>query len=248
MINQYLESTYLKTAAQENISEKEHLDKNTFFINEAIENNFKLIMLRLDMAEHAQQLIKKANANLLVGVVIDFPLGNGTTDERLSEIAEALRKNVDELDIVFNYTAFKNGELAKLKSELETFTDLVVKQHRKTFKWIIETAALTDEQIKEVCIFIKNTIVERFDDAEIYNRVFVKSSTGFYPTAPGVPNGATPQNIAIMLENAAPLPVKASGGVRNLEQALQMVQMGVKRIGTSSAKAIVDGQNATSDY
>ena len=52
----------------------------------------------------------------------------------------------------------------------------------------------------------------------------------------------------MMLENAAPLPVKAAGGVRTYEEALEMIRLGVKRIGTSSAKAIANGQIASSDY
>jgi deoxyribose-phosphate aldolase len=61
-------------------------------------------------------------------------------------------------------------------------------------------------------------------------------------------NGATIEGITAMLENAFPLPVKASGGVRNLEDAMIMIQLGVKRIGTSNAKTIVDGLTSTEGY
>jgi deoxyribose-phosphate aldolase len=76
----------------------------------------------------------------------------------------------------------------------------------------------------------------------------VKSSTGFYTTGDGIPNGATFSGIKLMLENSYPLPVKASGGVRTLQEAQQMIALGVKRIGTSSAKAIVTGDTATGGY
>ena len=81
-----------------------------------------------------------------------------------------------------------------------------------------------------------------------YEAVFVKSSTGFYKTENGLPNGATVPTIIMMLENASPLPVKAAGGVRTYEEALEMIRLGVKRIGTSSAKAIANGETTTSDY
>ncbi|PZR21777.1 MAG: deoxyribose-phosphate aldolase, partial [Flavobacterium psychrophilum] len=81
-----------------------------------------------------------------------------------------------------------------------------------------------------------------------YSKVFVKSSTGFYKTRDGIPNGATLPGIKLMLENAYPLPVKAAGGVRTLEEARQMIAIGVKRIGTSSAKAIVSGETTSGGY
>jgi deoxyribose-phosphate aldolase len=69
----------------------------------------------------------------------------------------------------------------------------------------------------------------------------VKSSTGFYTTENNVPNGATIPSIMLMLENATPLPVKAAGGVRTYDEAVEMIKLGVKRIGTSGAKAIANG-------
>ena len=81
-----------------------------------------------------------------------------------------------------------------------------------------------------------------------YEKVFVKSSTGFYKTPEGMPNGATVPTIKLMLENSFPLPVKAAGGVRTYEEAVEMIQLGVKRIGTSAAKAIVTGEISNSDY
>ena len=78
--------------------------------------------------------------------------------------------------------------------------------------------------------------------------VFVKSSTGFYVTENGLPNGATKESIIMMLENAYPLSVKAAGGVRTFEEAVAMIRLGVKRIGTSAAKSIANGHDATCDY
>ena len=77
---------------------------------------------------------------------------------------------------------------------------------------------------------------------------FLKSSTGFFKTEGGKPNGATFEAMGLIVENAKPLPAKAAGGVRNYEDAVKMVEMGVTRIGTSSAKVIADGGNSTGGY
>jgi deoxyribose-phosphate aldolase len=119
--------------------------------------------------------------------------------------------------------------------------------HNKVVKWIIEVAALTSMEIVQLSALIKNVIISRFDESD-YENVFVKSSTGFYKTPNGEPNGATVETIKLMLENSFPLPVKAAGGVRSFEEAQQMVRLGVKRIGTSSAKSIVDGEIAQGGY
>lgn len=69
--------------------------------------------------------------------------------------------------------------------------------------------------------------------------IFIKSSTGFYITENGKPNGATKEGIKIMIDNAGDLSVKAAGGVRTPQHAEEMIKMGVKRIGTSSALALL---------
>ncbi|MEG0529564.1 MAG: deoxyribose-phosphate aldolase, partial [Bacilli bacterium] len=91
-------------------------------------------------------------------------------------------------------------------------------------------------------------IVINYLGEEYAPRVFVKSSTGFYRTPNDEPNGANEHVIKLMLANAGSLPVKASGGVRTAEEAEKMIALGVKRIGTSSALAIVKGEKATGDY
>jgi deoxyribose-phosphate aldolase len=119
--------------------------------------------------------------------------------------------------------------------------------HNKAVKWIIEVAALNELQIAQLTALIKNVVVSNFKE-EVYDSVFVKSSTGFYVTENNLPNGATVSTIKIMLENASPLPVKAAGGVRTYAEAVEMVSLGVKRIGTSGAKAIANGEESSSQY
>src|SRR5690606_34825921 len=147
---------------------------------------------------------------------------------------------------VIDYTAFKAGNSHKPKQEVLECSKLGL-QHNKTIKWIIETAALNPMQIIQISALIKNVVIANFDE-DCYDKVFVKSSTGFYKTDNGQPNGATVEAITLMIENSFPLPVKASGGVRSLEEAQQMIKLGVKRIGTSSAKIITDGGISESNY
>ena len=245
-IKQYLDSTYLKTAAQANISEQENTEIVKNCIQEAIDNNFKLIMIRPDKVTLAKKMIDEAHSKVTIGTVIDFPLGNGTLEEKLAEAKEAIANGVDDLDFVVDYEAFKRGEVEAIKEQVLEGTKLGL-SHHKIVKWIIEVAALDNHQIVQLSALIKNVVIANFDEND-YEKVFVKSSTGFYKTPEGVPNGATVPTIKLMLENSCPLPVKAAGGVRTYEEAVEMIQLGVKRIGTSAAKAIANGEISNSDY
>lgn len=245
-IKQYLDSTYLKTAAQANISEQENTEIVKNCIQEAIDNNFKLIMIRPDKVTLAKKMIDEAHSKVTIGTVIDFPLGNGTLEKKLAEAKEAIENGVDDLDFVVDYEAFKRGEVEAIKEQVLEGTKLGL-SHHKIVKWIIEVAALDNHQIVQLSALIKNVVIANFDEND-YEKVFVKSSTGFYKTPEGVPNGATVSTIKLMLENSCPLPVKAAGGVRTYEEAVEMIQLGVKRIGTSAAKAIANGEISTSDY
>jgi deoxyribose-phosphate aldolase len=245
-IKQYLDSTYLKTAVQASISEAENTKIVKYFVQEAIDYGFKLIMIRPDQVKLANQMINLANSKVLVGTVIDFPEGRATLDEKIREAQQAIADNVDELDFVINYEAFKNGQINDTKKEIITCAKLGL-DNNKVVKFIIEVAALSDHQIIQISALIKNTIIANFKE-ENFPHVFVKSSTGFYKTVNNLPNGATINTIILMLENASPLPIKAAGGVRTLDEALVMIRLGVKRIGTSAAKTIADGNVSNEDY
>ena len=245
-IKHYLDSTYLKTAAQANLSEKENTEVVANCIQEAIDNDFKLIMIRPDKVALAKKMIQDAGSRVTIGTVIDFPFGNGTIEEKLAEAKQAIQDGADDLDFVVDYEAFKRGEISVVKEQVIQGTKLGL-AHNKIGKWIIEVAALDNHQIVQLSTLIKNAVIANFTEKE-YDKVFVKSSTGFYKTQEGIPNGATVPTIKLMLENSFPLPVKAAGGVRTYEEAVEMVQLGVKRIGTSAAKAIATGEISNSDY
>ena len=245
-IRNYLDSTYLKTADQAGISAAEDLEIVKAFVLEAIREKFKLVMLRPNHVKTARQLIEAQQASVLVGTVIGFPSGEESTNEKLLEATQALSDGADELDFVVNFPAFKNGETALVKQEILDCTTLVLSNH-KTVKWILETAALDDLEIARLSALVKNVVVSNFKEDQ-YSNVFVKSSTGFYQTEDSKPNGATSESLILMLENACPLPVKASGGIKDFETAVRYIQLGVSRIGTSSAREIAARQSGSGNY
>ncbi|WP_313089972.1 deoxyribose-phosphate aldolase [Chryseobacterium flavum] len=245
-IAQYLDSTYLKTPAQSGISNEETLQKDKELAQEAIDNDIFAIMIRPDYVAEIKKYIREKNSNVAVGTVIGFPEGTYSVDEKLAEASKAIEDGADELDFVINYNAYLQGNLELVKEEFVKGTQLGL-QHQKIVKWIIEIAALTDAQIADLTRTISDWAEESFAESDLPH-IFVKSSTGFYETTDGRPNGATFEGIQIMLDNAGKLPVKAAGGVRTPDDAEKMIKMGVKRIGTSSALALIQDKNTSEGY
>ncbi|ESU23195.1 deoxyribose-phosphate aldolase [Flavobacterium enshiense DK69] len=241
-----MDSTYLKTASQAGLTKAQNREVVKNYVREAIDEKFKLIMLRPDMVAMANEMVSQANSKVCIGTVIDFPDGNGSLEKKLNEANMAIADGADDLDFVVDYEAFKQGEVDLVKKQVLEGTRLGL-SHNRIVKWIIEVAALDAHQIVQLTALIKNVVIANFKE-EQYASVFVKSSTGFYKTEAGLPNGATTPTIKLMIENAFPLPVKAAGGVRSYEEAMEMISLGVKRIGTSSAKAITDGQVSQNEY
>lgn len=245
-INTYLDSTYLKTPAQSGLSEEETLETVFNLAQEAIDNHIFAVMIRPDYVKQVRAFLSEKNSNVVIGTVIGFHEGTYSIEHKLAEATKAIEDGVDELDFVINYEAYKNGELELVKKEFVECTKLCL-DNGKIAKWIIEIAALTDEQIADITKKISTWAEENFK-AEDLVKIFVKSSTGFFKTEGGKPNGATVEGIKIMLANAGKLPVKAAGGVRTPEEAENMIEMGVKRIGTSSALALIKNEEVSGGY
>ncbi len=245
-IAQYLDSTYLKTPAQSGLSEEETLQKDKELAQEAIDNGIFAVMIRPDYVAEIKKYIRDRHSEVAVGTVIGFHEGTYSTEEKLAEAEKAIADGADELDFVVNYNAYLKGDRDLVKQEFVKGTALCL-QHDKVAKWIIEIAALTDDQIADITRHIAGWAEENFDENQL-SGIFVKSSTGFYETENGKPNGATFEGIRIMLDNAGKLPVKAAGGVRTPEDAEKMIGLGVKRIGTSSALALIKDRSSEEGY
>lgn len=245
-INQYLDSTYLKTPEQSGLTEEQTFDKVRALTDEAIAYHFKEVMIRPNFVKLIKDYITSQHSNVLVGTVIGFHEGTYSLEEKLEEAEQAILDGVDELDYVINYEAYKKGELSLVENEFISGTKLGL-QAGKTVKWIIEIAALTDQQIADLTAHIWKWAQDNFEEKD-FSRIFVKSSTGFYKTEDGKPNGATFEGVKIMLDNAGKLPVKAAGGVKTPADAEKMITMGIQRIGTSSAKALLGEGSAEAGY
>jgi deoxyribose-phosphate aldolase len=180
-----------------------------------------------------------------LGTVIGFHEGTYTLAEKLAEAKKAIEDGADELDFVINYAEFLQGNIDLVSLEVFQCTKLCL-ENNKIAKWIIEIAALSDLQIAQITRLIVKVVTENFPQKE--EMVFVKSSTGFFKTENEKPNGATFEGVNIMLENAGKLPVKAAGGVRTPEEAARMIALGVKRIGTSSALALLQNKETDKGY
>ncbi len=245
-IQNHLDSTYLKTPTQAGISEKETQQKVHNLVQECIDNKFVLAMIRPEYVVMAKQMITEVKSGVFVGTVIGFHEGTTCLTDKILEAQRAIDDGVDELDYVINYTAFKEGNVDLVKKEVLEGTKLGLNNNKKV-KWIIEIAALNDLQIVEITKLIRDIVLENFDK-EQFADVFVKSSTGFYKTTDGKPVGATFEAMQIIKENSGSLSIKAAGGVRNYADAVKMIKLGVSRIGTSSAKKIVDGGDIEGGY
>lgn len=153
--------------------------------------------------------------------VIGFPLGANTTEIKAFEARKAVAEGAQEVDMVINVGALKEGNLEYVEQDI---TQVVKASQGALVKVIIETCFLTDEEKISVCRLAKKAGAH-----------FVKTSTGFGSS------GATVADVALMRKTVGEaMGVKASGGVRSLEEALAMVEAGANRIGTSSGLTIIN--------
>lgn len=246
-IKDYLDSTYLKTPEQSGLSQEETFAEVLKLTDEAVAHELYAVMIRPEFVRQIRQYLTEKNSSVKLGTVIGFHEGTYSVEEKLREAAKAVADGADELDFVLNYEAFLAGNTEFVKEEVLKCTAMSL-ENGKIAKWIIECAALSDGQIADITSKISQWITAEFPGKE--GRVFVKSSTGFYQTQDGKPNGATFEAIRIMLDNAGSLPVKAAGGVRTRADAEKMIAMGVKRIGTSSALSLISeaGEKTSAGY
>ncbi|MCF8240901.1 MAG: deoxyribose-phosphate aldolase [Melioribacteraceae bacterium] len=163
-----------------------------------------------------------------VCTVIGFPLGSTTTQTKRKEAEQALESGAEEIDMVINVGMLKSGEYEYVFNDINQVV-LAVKKKNALCKVIIETALLTDEEKVKACLIAKNAKAD-----------FVKTSTGFSK------GGATAGDVALMkYVVGTTVGVKASGGVRSLEDAKLMIESGADRIGASASVKIVSGEADT---
>lgn len=219
-IASYIDHTLLKPeATQEQIVK---------LCKEAAEFNFASVCVNPAWVEAAAAELK--DSTVKVCTVIGFPLGASTSETKAFETTDAIEKGAGEIDMVVNIGALKSGNNEVVKKDIEAVVNAA--KGKAIVKVIIETALLTDEEKVTASRLSKEAGAD-----------FVKTSTGFST------GGATVADVKLMRETVGPdLGVKASGGVRSLEDVQAMIEAGATRIGASSGVQIMQGLTSNSDY
>jgi deoxyribose-phosphate aldolase len=168
---------------------------------------------------------------LMVATVCGFPSGKHHSDVKAAEAARAVRDGADEVDMVIDVGAAKEGRFDAVQADIAAVRAAVPAP--KVLKVIIESAALSDHEIVEVC-----------RAAEAAGADFVKTSTGFHPAG-----GASVHAVKLMADTVGGrLGIKASGGVRTAADALEMIEAGATRLGLSGTAAVLAGLEADAGY
>ena len=211
-LNKYIDHTVLKADTPK--------AKVQQIIDEAIQYDFMSVCINPTWVSFAAE--KLAATDVKVCTVIGFPLGANMSAVKAFEASEAIKNGADEVDMVINIGAAKDGDWDLVESDIQAVVDA---SGDVLTKVIIETSLLTDEEKVKAC----QAAVRAGAD-------FVKTSTGF-STA-----GATVADIALMRQTVVPdLGVKASGGVRSIADAQAMIDAGATRLGTSNGVDIMKG-------
>jgi deoxyribose-phosphate aldolase len=163
-----------------------------------------------------------AGTDVAVGTTIGFPHGNHTTEIKVHEAERALADGATELDMVIPIGALKSGRDADVEADIRAVVD-VAHASGAIVKVIFENAYLTDDEKVRACHL-----------TEAAGGDFVKTSTGF------APSGATHDDLRLMRANTSPhVQVKAAGGVRTLDALLDVMELGVTRIGATATETII---------
>ena len=194
---------------------------------EAIEYGFMSVCVNTYYTAFVAEKLK--GTDVKVCTVVGFPLGQMSTKAKALETECAVADGAQEIDMVLNVAALKNGKYDVVLSDIKAVKAAC---GEALLKVILETCLLTKEEIVKAC----ELSVEAGAD-------FVKTSTGFSS------GGATTEDIALMRRTVGPdIGVKASGGVRDYKGAVAMVEAGASRIGASATIAILSGAKSDSDY
>ncbi len=212
-LNKYIEHTLLKQDAK-----TEDLEK---LYSEAKEHNFRGVCINPAYVKSAKEALKDTDVKIVT--VIGFPLGANKSEVKAFEASCAIADGADEIDMVINVSGIKDKNYAFVREDIKA---VKVACGEVPLKVILETDLLESDEIKKAC----ELSVEAGAD-------FVKTSTGFVKN--GV--GAKVEDVKLMFDavNLHGLKVKASGGIRDKESALKMIEAGAYSLGTSSGVKIV---------
>ena len=208
-LSKYIDHTLLKP-----IATTEDIKK---LCMEARENDFFSVCVNPCNVSLAKKMLE--GTDVKVACVVGFPLGANRTDMKVLEAVKAVEDGASEIDMVINIGALKEGNYKLVLDEINQIRE----KSGVLLKVIIETSQLTREEVIKMCEIVNESKAE-----------CIKTSTGF------VGGGAELETVKLMcsLMNEDKF-VKASGGIRDKETALKMIEVGAKRLGTSSGIKIV---------
>lgn len=212
-LNTYIDHTILKPTLL--VEEVEKL------CSEAIEYKFIAVCIPPNFIKIAKQCLE--NSAVKISTVIGFPFGYSSVEAKVAEIILAIVDGVDELDIVINISAIKNKDWTFLTNEINTIMPIIHNKN-KVAKIIIESGVLTDEEIIKCCDIYSLTGIH-----------FLKTSTGY------AESGASLHVVQLFkkyLPNS--IQIKASGGIKDIDFTMQLIQAGANRIGTSKGLQIMN--------
>lgn len=214
-LNKYIDHTNLK-----NTSTLKDIEK---LCNEAIKYKFASVCVYPYYVPLVSKLLEGTNVE--VCTVIGFPSGMSTKETKAYEAIDAIEKGATEIDMVINVAALKNKDYDYVKEEIEEIRDSI---DGKTLKVIIETCLLTSDEIIKMTEICNETFVN-----------FIKTSTGFSEY------GARVEDVELMNKyKCEVLEIKASGGIRDIDTAINMINAGATRIGTSSGVKIMQVEHS----
>lgn len=217
-LNRFLESTLLRPTMTDRDVD--------LLIKDAIEEQFIGVCVPPFWVKKTKRELKEQDIQVVT--VIGFPFGFEDTATKITETKEAILNGADELDLVWSQTAFHSG-MNWPKIEIAQLAKICHSEER-ILKVIIETAYLTSDQIREACLICQDAGAD-----------FVKTSTGY------APSGVKVEDIRLMRGAfLSTMGIKASGGIKTLEFALELIRAGADRLGTSSAKAIMEAYRSSS--
>lgn len=219
LLNKYIDHTLLKPDASPQ-------DIITL-CDEAIAYEFYSVCVNSCFVRLAKEHVKKSD--VVVCSVVGFPLGTMHSRAKAFEARLAIENGASEIDMVLNVGHLKSGYYQLVHDDIKKVKEAV---GDNILKVILEISELSDEEIKKAC----EICIEA-------NADFVKTSTGFSKS------GATIEAARIMIDTVkGHAKVKASGGIRDYETAMQYIDLGVDRLGVSAGIAIVKGTQANKDY
>ena len=211
-IASYIDHTILKPTSQ--VSEMERV------CSEAVEYEFAAVCIPPPFVKRAKTIL--APTPIKVATVVGFPFGYSAIEAKVAETVLAIVDGADEIDMVINLIAVKNGDWEFLRREIRPVMD-IIRQKKKLIKIIIESGVLTNEEILHCC--------QLYADAGVD---FLKTSTGY------AEKGATVDAVQLMRKHLpSSIKIKASGGIRSYSFAKQLIDAGAERLGCSGSVALV---------